>query len=291
MPAVTRPSFANVILAVVEMPSTSLPIRSSSSLSACVHGGCGRVVVRGSGRGKDDRLVRAVASGLTCTAVCVCIAWLSTAKAVAAGTDAQSVDIATGASSESQMLDFDVPAQPLVTALAQYATVSGRSVMFIDEWVAGRTSAPVRGRYTSHAALRILLAGTGFTAHDVDTQLSGAFILKRVAGAPVVASAAGSQRRYDALVQARVWEALCADLRTAPGHYRSILQLRVAASGHISQASLVSSSGDPGRDAAMLAALANLKMDGPPPADLALPLTLAILPHDVLPGPRCATVH
>lgn len=189
------------------------------------------------------------------------------------------------------MLDFDLPAQPLAAALAQYAAVSGRSVMFIDEWVAGRTSAPVRGRYTSLAALRALLAGAGFTADDVDTQLSGAFILKRVAAAPVVASANGSRRGYDALVQARVWDALCADARTAPGRYRSILQLQVAASGRISQARLVSSSGDPGRDAAMLAALADLKMDLPPPADLALPLTLAILPHDVLPGPRCATVH
>ncbi|WP_180288546.1 TonB C-terminal domain-containing protein [Variovorax sp. 54] len=235
--------------------------------------------------------MRAFVSGLTCTAVCVCIAWISTAKAAAAGTDVQSADPATRASPESQMLDFDVPAQPLAAALAQYAAVSGRSVMFIDEWVAGRTSAPVRGRYTPHAALRALLAGAGFTADDVDTQLSGAFILKRVAAAPGVASAGGSQRGYDALVQARVWDALCADLRTAPGHYRAILQLQVAASGRIGQASLVSSSGDPGRDAAMLAALAPLKMDRPPPADLALPLTLAILPHDVLPGPRCATVH
>lgn len=189
------------------------------------------------------------------------------------------------------MLDFDLPTQPLAAALAQYGAASGRSVMFIDEWVAGRTSSAVRGRYTPHAALRALLAGTGFTADDVDTQLSGAFILKRVAAAPAQALAAGPQRRYDALVQARVWEALCADPRTAPGHYRSILQLRVAASGRISQARLVSSSGDTERDAAMLAALAQLTMDRPPPADLALPLTLAILPHEVLPGPSCATVH
>ncbi|MGJ7530131.1 hypothetical protein [Variovorax sp. GB1P17] len=236
--------------------------------------------------------MRAFASGLTCTAICVvCIAWISTAKAVAAGADVQAADPATSASSASQMLDFDLPAQPLAAALAQFGAVSGRSVMFIDEWVAGRISAPVQGRHTSLAALRALLAGAGFTADDVDTQRSGAFILKRVAAAPVVASTAGLQRRYDALVQARVWDALCADLRTAPGHYRSILQLQLAASGSISHASLVSSSGDPGRDAAMLAALANLKMDGPPPAGLALPLTLAILPHDVLPGPRCATVH
>ncbi|MDA7415182.1 STN domain-containing protein [Xenophilus arseniciresistens] len=189
------------------------------------------------------------------------------------------------------MLDFDLPAQPLAAALAQFGAASGRSVMFIDDWVTGRTSAPVRGRLTPHAALQALLAGTGFTADDVDTQLSGAFILKRVAAAPRVASAAAARRSYDALVQARVWEALCADRRTAPGHYRSILQLRVAASGRISQASLVSSSGDAQRDAAMLAALADLQMDRPPPADLALPLTLAILPHDVLPGPRCAAVH
>ena len=235
--------------------------------------------------------MRAFVSGLTCTVVCVCIAWGSTAKAVAAGTDVQSADAATRASSESQMLDFDLPAQPLAAALAQYAAVSGRSVMFIDEWVAGRTSAPVRGRHAPHAALRALLAGTGFTADDVDTQLSGAFILKRVAAASGVASTAGSPRGYDAMVQARVWDALCADLRTAPGHYRAILQLQVTESGRISQARLVSSSGDPARDAAMLAALAPLKMDRPPPVDLALPLTLAILPHDVLPGPRCATVH
>lgn len=199
---------------------------------------------------------------------------------------------ASAATGES--IDFDLPAQPLAAALDRYGALTRQSVMFIDSLVAGRTSAPVRGRFTPLAALNALLTGSGLVADDVSGQHQGAFVLRQsareIAGAPL--AGAELDRGYDGLVQARVWEALCADARTAPGRYRSILQVQVTLSGRIHQATLVSSTGMASRDAAILSTLEQLQMDRSPPPGLAQPLTMVILPHDVLPGPSCPrTVH
>lgn len=197
-------------------------------------------------------------------------------------------------SAPAQSFDFNLPAQPLASALDSYGAVTRQSVMFVDALVSGRTSAPVQGRFTPQAALNALLAGTGLVADDVSGQRRGAFVLKQADAGSVAAPVphAGMDRGYDGLVQARVWEALCADARTAPGRYRSILQVQVTPSGRIHQPNLISSTGDGSRDAAILATLAQLQMDRSPPPSLAQPLTLVILPHDVLPGPGCKrTVH
>lgn len=184
---------------------------------------------------------------------------------------------------------FDLPAQPLASALNHYATISGQSVMFPDALVAGQTSSAIRGRYAPQAALRALLAGTGLVADEVSGERQQAFVLRKpdLAATGTAPGVANVARSYDGLVQARVWEALCADTRTAPGRYRAIVRFGVDASGHLHQATLLHTSGDADRDAAMLATLGRLRMDRSPPATLAQPLTLVILPQDVLPGPGC----
>lgn len=59
---------------------------------------------------------------------------------------------------------FDIPAQPLATAIATYGRQSGLQVTVRAEDASNRTSSPVAGALAADAALTLLLQGTGLTA-------------------------------------------------------------------------------------------------------------------------------
>lgn len=191
------------------------------------------------------------------------------------------------------LFDFDLPAQPLIDALQHYGVLTRQPALFRSEIVDGRTSAAVSGRYSAEAALHLLLDGTGLVAEKFDHDVGGAFILKPAVDAKAdgarVASL-GSMRGYPSLIQARVWQALCSDPRTAPGGYRSLLSFRVDASGQIQRVRLVASSGDADRDAAMLDVLGHVRMGSPPPPELAQPVAVLLLPHEAGVAMRCDQV-
>jgi len=192
------------------------------------------------------------------------------------------------ASVQQELLDFDIPGQPLASALERYAVLADQTVLFSDALVEGRMSAPVKGRYVPQAALATLLTVTGLMADGRGGQLKGTFVLRQLSDATAAAIAEpGLDRRYDGLVQARVWEALCADPRTEPGNYRASIRLNIDPAGRLTDARLLGSTGDAGRDRAMLAALNGLALDQSPPMDLRQPLMLIILPRDRLAGRAC----
>lgn len=60
-------------------------------------------------------------------------------------------------------IEFNIPAQPLTSALHAFAEASGLQVSFPSELAGGKVSSPVDGSYTPQAALDTLLAGTGLT--------------------------------------------------------------------------------------------------------------------------------
>jgi outer membrane receptor protein involved in Fe transport len=68
---------------------------------------------------------------------------------------AQQVDQASRAATAER--EFDIPAQPLSSALLRFADQSDLQILFSQEDVAGMTSRPVRGRLTPEAALAQLL--------------------------------------------------------------------------------------------------------------------------------------
>lgn len=189
-----------------------------------------------------------------------------------------------------ELLDFDIPAQTLAAALNRYASLSGWPILFHGTMVAGRTSSPVQGRYAPEAALRRLLDGTGLTPEKVAAGPADAYTLKEV-GSQSDGSGSGSNAvdfDYGGWVQARIWEALCADSRTAPGTWRSLLRFRVDAAGHVQSARMFSSTGDARRDAAVLEALQRVRVDRSPPPEMVQPLTMLVLPFDQSSGQRCA---
>ncbi|WP_148092427.1 TonB family protein [Variovorax sp. KBW07] len=190
---------------------------------------------------------------------------------------------------------FDIPAQPLSAALNHYASITERAALFRSEVVAGRTSSAVRGRYTPEAALAMLLEGTGLVAERTRTGPVEAFALKVIEqSAPSTPAAWASAGDYPGLVQARLWQALCSGgVRTAPGRYRALLRFRVDAVGGVQRVQLLGSTGDAGRDTAMLEALGHVRMDAPPPTGMPQPMTMLILPSerdgpDAASGSACA---
>ncbi|WP_411882698.1 secretin and TonB N-terminal domain-containing protein [Polaromonas sp. YR568] len=231
--------------------------------------------------------MRAVARDVSRAAVCACVLWMAaeSVPAWAAGDPS-----AEAASVHGDSFDFDLPAQPLSSALERYAVITDRTVLFSDTLVAGRMSSPVKGRHAPEAALAALLAGTGLAAENPGGRLQNSFVLKQASAAVAAqADGAGLERSYDGLVQMRVWEALCADRRTAPGNYRASLRLNVDPTGRLAAPALIGSTGDAGRDQAVLTALDHLQMDHAPPAGLRQPLVLVILPRGRIAGQACRT--
>ena len=189
-------------------------------------------------------------------------------------------------SPQARAIDFDLPAQPLAAALKSYAVLSGQSVVFIDELVAGLVSAPVHGRHTPRDALQALLGNTGLLADDVGGPQGEAFVLRREAGNRAASPVAAGRRDYDAALQVQVWRALCRDPLSAPGAYRAIVRFSVRPSGLLDGIELIWSTGDERRDAAIRGSLKALRM-APPPPGLPQPLTLALLPGAAGPAGAC----
>ncbi|MCW5298904.1 hypothetical protein DXT88_12050 [Herbaspirillum lusitanum] len=194
---------------------------------------------------------------------------------------------------KSSSFEFDIPSQSLASALDRYAVITGNPVLFPSKLAAGRSSSAVRGRLEAGAALELLLQGTGLAAEQLHEGGLNTFALKQLSAADVVEATARAEakrhvsERYDALVQARVWEALCKDAHTAPGSYRALLRFRIDAQGRIRQPRLVSSTGDARRDSMLTDTLANVGIGQPPPADLMQPLTMLMLPQGKISGRLC----
>jgi len=88
---------------------------------------------------------------------------------------------------------FDIPAQPLGSALDAYGRISGWNLSYTPELVRGRTSAAVSGAMTPDAALRAMVAGSGL---EVRVTAPGSAAL---VGAPQVAAGEGDGQVLNAV--------------------------------------------------------------------------------------------
>lgn len=88
------------------------------------------------------------------------------------------VAVATPASAQTR--SYNVPAGSLKAALDAYARQSGRQVIYKSDEVRAARSRGAKGNLSADAALRALLAGSGFTVRG---DSSGAVAIVRIAGA------------------------------------------------------------------------------------------------------------
>ncbi|MGF6346875.1 STN domain-containing protein [Variovorax sp. W2I14] len=222
---------------------------------------------------------RVVALGMLCGLAGA--AWaMDAAKAPTGGAPSRSSSVTTG-----RQFDFDIPAQPLDAALFKYGDVSRQPALFDTNMIVGRTSSAVRGRYAPEVALHQLLEGTGLTAEKLQSEHGETFVLKDAGKVSPVAQATlprlFNEGGYPGLIQARIWQALCADPRIAPGAYSSLFRFQVDPTGRIRSPLLLGTTGDAHRDALLLATLRRVQIDrSPPPAVAQQPLTMMLLPFD-----------
>jgi len=186
---------------------------------------------------------------------------------------------------ESRVQTFDLPSQPLDSALRSFCDLTGIQLLYESARTTGRWSSPLTGTFTTQAALQRLLKGTGLVAR---TTASEAFTLVPDESAPP------SPDRTEAsalpLDMPRMWRpffpflgsaqadiiaALCAANLLHPGQGSLSVRFRIAPSGGIAPVRLLHSSGDRVRDAAVIEALNRLTLDSPPP-NLPQPVTLSI---------------
>lgn len=198
----------------------------------------------------------------------------------------------------SPLFDFDIPAQPLSAALDRYADTTGQPVLLPSEPLGHRVSSAVRGRLSAAAALQTLLAGSGLGADRRSSHLGQTFVLREevtaTAATPPQSGMAAlfGAEGYAGLVQARVWQALCADRRSRPGDYSAVLRFDLDAQGRVGGTRLIGGSGDAERDAALLDTMRLVRIERAPPVALVQqPLTIRIAPELPGAGPRCAPLQ
>ncbi|CAI3810880.1 hypothetical protein GLGCALEP_06236 [Pseudomonas sp. MM221] len=91
---------------------------------------------------------------------------LGLAVALAYGTLA--VPLHASAATQAQAYRFEIPAQPLDSALAAFSAVTRIQVLVPGEFTQGLRSSGVNGSYPQDQALGRLLQGTGLSASYID---------------------------------------------------------------------------------------------------------------------------
>jgi hypothetical protein len=152
---------------------------------------------------------------------------------------------------------FDIDAQPLAGALRAYSETTGIAVLFDDAVVAGKGSPGLHGDADPRDALRILLVGSGLTAHFTSMN---AFTVNAIpATAPEgdgTAPSAQAVAENDAVeLQRAIEKVLCVRADTRPGTFRLAMQVWVDGTGHIADAVALAPSGDDERDSHVVAAV------------------------------------
>lgn len=175
---------------------------------------------------------------------------------------------------------FNIPSQPLGSALEIYARVSSHEVLYDGALADGRRSSLVEGVYTPEVALQILLAGTGLWADFKD-----AFFF--VVGLASTEKSADHKTGRRSVEHMRYYGRLQASLKTAfcnnnvlPDDHRVAARLWVGQRGHVLQVKNLASAGSGELDQQIEAVLHGLRLGGPPPAGFAQPITIVIMPSD-----------
>lgn len=184
------------------------------------------------------------------------------------------------------LIRFDLPAQPLETALVTFGGLTGYSVLVASNLAAGRQAAAVYGDFEPRVALQKLLVDTGLVARYSG---SNAFTLALGDGVAeddaALATNTAKQRvalaktQYAMVLQSSITRILCRAQPEAFGRYRAVFQMWINGDGSVRDARLLESTGLKERDAVMQQALRNGLMDAVPPATLAQPVSILLTPR------------
>jgi hypothetical protein len=118
-------------------------------------------------------------------------------------------------------IDFDIPAQPLATALEAFSAVSGYQILMGDAGSGAGYSKAVKGAFSPREALIQVISGTGLEVRftSVKAAILVGHVSSRNASTPAVPG--GDQEQLEAQLQNDVMRALCRARRTPEFNGRS----------------------------------------------------------------------
>ncbi len=188
-------------------------------------------------------------------------------------------------------LEFNIPSQPLESALSRYGDATGREALYDTSLTSGRLSGDVQGKFTPNEALERLLSGSGLSARFV---AENSFVVLPAPPANRQASLqsplpAPVQRRYYGLIQENLLAALCRSSVTRPGHYRIVAMFWIDPTGSVEKSRRIGSAGAADVDQQIDAALRSVKFSEPPPAGFEQPVLILIVPQAPGVTPGCAS--
>ncbi|PKP94124.1 MAG: hypothetical protein CVT77_03350 [Alphaproteobacteria bacterium HGW-Alphaproteobacteria-16] len=199
----------------------------------------------------------------------------------------------TGALAQTENADrpipFDIPAQPLDAALAQYFSVTGVQLLYDSELAAGHRSMRVSGTYTPRDALRRLLSGTGLivrysrtdaatiTRPGTSTQPPLVPLGRVIVRERVVTTRFLSIERlaYYGQLEGELQDLLVSSERTGRLNFNVVVHLQVSDDGRLSDVDIRRSSGNRRTDALVTETLQQATVT-PPPDGLEQPLAVAL---------------
>lgn len=189
---------------------------------------------------------------------------------------------------EAVRVDFNIPSQPLGSALEVFSAFSGYQILMGDRAFAAQRSAPLSGSFTPREALMRIVATTG--ARIRFTASTSAVLLPDDTGSfdgSMDPRMADERSRFEAALQGDVLRALCGDVGLRRAAYRAAIALWVQASGTVERAELLATTGSLPLDRRILKVLRSLDSVVPPPG-LQRPTTLLIAPSPSRPDDVCA---
>jgi hypothetical protein len=224
------------------------------------------------GRGRH----RAVAAGHFCRA------WTSAIVIAASVLGASERTACAQTSGSAVELQFDIPSQPLVSALKAYSSITSLELFYESSLVEGHRSSSIHGLFSRDIALRHLLEGTSLSVASFEpgtiTILPPALPAKQ-SDLAAVKSKAAEFTPYLGLIQTALRSAFCRAPAIQTDTAELIIRLWIAPSGAVARADVLSPTGSDERDRAYAAAMRGLVIDEPPPRGMPQPVTLMVLPR------------
>ena len=179
-----------------------------------------------------------------------------------------------------RLVTFDLPAQPLVSALENYSIVSGWQVIYDATLATGHRSMAVRGRFTPPVALSMLLEGTGLSPQYMasDGVLLVPELKANTLAREQMPADVSSIPAYYGRIQIGLKRSLCAERPIRSGNYRISFGFWIGAAGNVTRAVPLSSTGQPDVDEAFGRAVQALSVGAAPPPGFAQPVVLLVTP-------------
>jgi hypothetical protein len=187
---------------------------------------------------------------------------------------------------------FDIPAQPLSSALDTYSAKTGFEVLYDSDLALHRRSPPLKGNYSARDALSALLSGSGLVARAIS---DGAITIMaspaQQAMPPAPAPEASPYRNYFAAIQASFEGILCQGAGVIPSNYRGVIRFGIGRSGDVEHPELLDSNGTSVEDVAVSRLFAHMAIGASPPSGLPQPVMLLVLPQSSTDLANCSALQ